>query len=82
MARSIDYLTTSQSIEGRSGFPDFEMLDVNTASALNKNISYVHFRRRASVEEQRAQKYERFSRVRQMGYIAQGLSDLIQYTLT
>ena len=37
-------------------FPDFEMLDARTASALRKIISITSFRRRVSVEEQRAQK--------------------------
>ena len=56
MARSIDDLLTSQSIEGKS-FPDFEMLDARIASALRKIIFNTSFRRRVSVEEQRAQKY-------------------------
>ena len=55
-ATSIDDLMTSQSIEGRRDFPDFEMLDAKIASALKKIISSVRLRRRVSVEEQRAQK--------------------------
>ena len=51
-------LITSQSILGES-FPDFEMLDARIASALRKIISATSFRRRASVEEHRAQKYNR-----------------------
>ena len=38
MARSIDDLTTSQSIEGRRDFPDFVMRDPRIASALRKII--------------------------------------------
>ena len=38
MARSIDDLITSQSIEGRIDFPDFEMLHARIASALRKII--------------------------------------------
>ena len=37
-------------------FPDFEMLDARTASALRKIISITSFRKRVIVEEQRAQK--------------------------
>ena len=38
------------------------MLDVMTASALKKLLTHVHIRKRVSVEEQRAQKYDRFLR--------------------
>ena len=61
MAGSIDDRMTSQSIEGES-FPDFEMLDARIASALRKIISSTSFRTRVSVEEQRAQKNNRFLR--------------------
>ena len=55
-ARSIDELSTSQSIQGRQDFPDYEMLDVLIASSLKKLLNpHVHFRERVSVEEQRAQ---------------------------
>ena len=73
-------LMTSQSIEGRRDVPDFEMLDAKIASARSK----------VSVEEQRAQKYDRFFRGRQIVYMicdhfratgaydaAQGLSHLL-----
>ena len=66
------------------------MLVAMIASALKKPLDkHVHFRRRVSVEEQRAQKYDRFSRGRQIGYMiyehfratgaydaVQGLSDM------
>ena len=47
------------------------MLDAMIASALIKIISNPHFRRRVSVEEQRAQKYDRFFilRGRQIAYM-------------
>ena len=35
-ARSIDEMSTSQSVQGRIDFPDYEMLDATTASSLNK----------------------------------------------
>ena len=55
-ALSIDEWNTSQSILGRQDFPDYEMLDVLIASSLKKLLNpHVHFRKRVSVEEQRAQ---------------------------
>ena len=76
-------------------FTDCEMFDAKIASALKRTISSAHFRRRVSVEEQRAQKDDRFVRGSQIPYMmyeyfratraheaVQGLSDLIQYTLT
>ena len=65
MAKSTDDLVTSQSIEGRE-FTDFEVLDAQMAYALKKMITDPHFRRRVSVEEQRAQKHDRFPRGRQI----------------
>ena len=63
--------------------------DAKIASASKKITTSVHFRRRESVEEQRAQKYDRFLRGRQIAYMiyeyfrasgayeaVQGLSDL------
>ena len=84
---------TSQSIEGKS-FPDFETLDARIASALRRVISNASFIRRVSVEEQRAQTYDRFLRGTQMAFLiyvhfqstgasdaAQGLSDLFNICL-
>ena len=69
-AKSIDELMTSRSIMERTYFPDYDMLDAKIASALKKLLDmHVHFRRRASVEEQRAQKYDRFLRRRQIAYM-------------
>ena len=69
-AKSIDELMTSRSIVGRPDFPDYDMLDAMIASALKKLLDkHVHFRRRVSVEEQRAQKYNRFLRGRQIAYM-------------
>ena len=45
MAKSIDDLLTSQSIEGRRDFPDFEMLDAKIASALRKIIFNTSFKK-------------------------------------
>ena len=42
--------------------PNFEVLDARIASALNKIIHNSHFKRRISLEEQKAQKQDRFHR--------------------
>ena len=89
IAKSTDDLMTSQSITGRRDFPDCKMLDAKIASALKKLLPSVHFRKRVSVEEQRAQKDDRILRGRQIAYMinehfratgaceaVQGLSDL------
>ena len=69
-AKSIDDLMTSQSITGRKDFPEYDMLDAMIASALKRLLdNHVHFRKRVSVEEQRAQKYDRFLRGRQTAYM-------------
>ena len=44
--------------------PNFEVLDAKSASALNKIIHNSHFSRRISLEEQMAQKQDRFLRGR------------------
>ena len=78
IAKSIDYLMTSRSIAERTDFSGYDMLDAMTASALKKLITSVHFRTRVSVEDQRAQKDDRFLRGRQTAYMieaVQGLSD-------
>ena len=87
-AKSTDDLMTSQSITGRKDFTDYEMPDAKVASALEKILTSVHFRRRVSVEEQRAHKDYRFLRGRQFAFmiyeyfratrayaVVQGLSD-------
>ena len=68
IAKSVDDLMTSQSIEGRD-FPDFEMLDAKIASALERIIANQYFRRRIDVEEQNAQTYDRFLRGRQIAHM-------------
>ena len=47
----------------------FEVLDARIASALNKIIHNSQFKRRISLEEQNAQKQDRFSRGRQIAYL-------------
>ena len=48
--------------------PNFEVLDARIASALNRIIHNSHFKRRISLEEQKAQKH-RFLRERQIAYL-------------
>ena len=54
----------------RSDFPDYDMLDAMIASALKKLLDkHVRFRRKVSVEEQRAQKDDRFLRRKEIAYM-------------
>ena len=80
---------------GRTDFTDYDMLDAMIVFALKRLLDkHVHFRKRASVEEQRAQKYDRFLRGRPIAYMiyehfratgdyetVQGLSDLFHIRL-
>ena len=65
---SVDELRSSSSTRGIS-MPNFEVLDARIASALNRIIHNSHFKRRVSLEEQKAQKEERFFRGRQIAYL-------------
>ena len=90
MSKSIDELMTPRSIAGRTDFPDDNMPDAMIESVVKKLLDrHVHFRRRESAKEQRAQKHDRFLRVRQIAFsiykrsratgayeAVQGLSDL------
>ena len=55
MVESVDDLKSSRSIKGTPG-PDFDVLDARIASALNRIIHYTLFKRKVSLEEQKAQK--------------------------
>ena len=68
MVDSVDDLKSSRSVRGIS-MPDFEVLDARIASALNKIIHNSHFKRRISLEEQKAQKQDLFLRGRQIAYL-------------
>ena len=68
MVDSVDELRSSSSIRGIS-MPNFEVFDARIASALNKIIHNSHFKRRISLEEQKAQKQDRFLRGRQITYL-------------
>ena len=52
---SVDELIFSSSIRGIS-MPNFEVLDAKIVSALNRIIQNSHFKRKVSLEEQKAQK--------------------------
>ena len=68
MVDSVDELRSSSSTRGIS-MPNFEVLDARIASALNKIIHNSHFKRKISLEEQKAQKEDRFLRGRQIAYL-------------
>ena len=65
---SVDDLKSSCSVTGIR-MPDFEVLDARIASAMNKIVHNSHFKRRISLEEQKAQKEDRFLRGRQIAYL-------------
>ena len=68
MVDSVDDLMFSSSRRGIS-MPNFEVLDARIASALNRIIHNSHFKRRFSLEEQKAQKQDRFLRGRHIAYL-------------
>ena len=68
MVDSVDDLKSSSSVRGIR-MPDFEVLDARIASALNKIIRNSQFKRRISLEEQKAQEQDRFLRGRQIAYL-------------
>ena len=69
MVESVDDLKSSRSIQGYTHFPNFEMLDAGISSALNKIIQNFYFKKKVSLEEQKAQKEDRFLRGRQIAYM-------------
>ena len=68
MVDSVDDLRSSCSVRGIQ-MPNFEILDARIASALNKIIHNSHFKRRISLDEQKAQKQDRVLRGRQIAYL-------------
>ena len=68
MVDSLDELKSSRSVFGKY-FPDFEMLDEKIASALNKIIQNSQFKKKVSLEEQKAQIEVRFLRGRQIAFM-------------
>ena len=68
MVDSVDDIKSFCAVSGIR-MPDFEVLDARIVSALNKIIHNSHFKRRISLEEQKAQKQDRFLRGRQIAYL-------------
>ena len=68
MVDLVDDFKSSSSVRGIR-MPDFEVLDVRIASALNRITHNSHFKRRVSLEEEKAQKEDRFLRGRQIAYL-------------
>ena len=68
MVESVDDLKSSCSVRGIQT-PDFEVLDAKIASALNRIIHNAQFKRKLSLEEQKAQQEDRFLRGRQIAYL-------------
>ena len=65
---SVDDLKSSCSVRGIQ-MPKFEVLDAKIASALNRIIHNTQSKRKVSLEEQKAQKEDRFLRGRQIAYL-------------
>ena len=65
MVDSLDELKSSRSVCGKD-FPNFEILDAKIASALNKIVQHSQFKKKVSLEEQKAQKEDPFLRGRQI----------------
>ena len=68
MVESVDDLNSSRSDKGTPG-PDFEVLDAKIAPALNRIIQNTRFKKKVCLEEQKAQKEDRFLRGRQNAYL-------------
>ena len=68
MVDSLDEEKSSRTNVGKN-FQNGEMLDARIASALNKIIQNSHFKKKVSLEEQKAQKEDRFPRRRQIAYM-------------
>ena len=67
MVESLDEFKSSRSVAGKN-FPNFEMLDAKIASALKKIIQNSQFKKKVSLDEQKAQKEDRFLRGRQIAF--------------
>ena len=68
LVESVDDLKSSLSVRGLR-MPNFEVLDAKIASSLNRIIHNTQFKRKVSLEEQKAQKEDRFLRGRQIAYL-------------
>ena len=66
--KEVEMVDSSRSVAGKN-FPKFEVLDAKIASDLNKIIQNSQFKKQVSLEEQRAQKEDRFQRGRQIAFM-------------
>ena len=64
MVDSVDDLKSSRSTQGHTHFPNSEMLDARIAIIPNSQ-----FKKKVSLEEQKAQKEDRFLRGKQIAYM-------------
>ena len=88
---SVDDLKSTRSIQRSTHFPNFEILGARVASALNKIIQKSTFKKMVSLEEQKAQKEDRFLRGKQIAYMiydyfrvtgAHDMALMIQFLIT
>ena len=83
MVDSVDDLKSSLSVRGIR-MPDFEVLDAEIASALNRIIHNTRLKNKVSLEEQKAQKEDRFLRGRQIAcliyeyFLVTGANDSVE----
>ena len=68
MVDSVDDLKSSSYVRGIQ-MRNFEVLDARIASAMNRIIQNTRFKKKVSLEEQKAQKEDRFLRGRQIAYL-------------
>ena len=68
MVDSLDEINSSRSTACKK-FPNFEMMDARIASALNKIIRNSNFKKNVSLEDQKAQKEDRFPRRGQIAFM-------------
>ena len=68
MVDSVDDLMSSSSTRGIQ-VPNFEVFDARIASTLNRIVHNSHFKRKVSLEEQKAPKEDRFLRGRRIAYL-------------
>ena len=69
VVNSVDDLKSLCFIQGIIPFHDFELLDARIASAQKKIIQNSNFKKKVSLEEQKAQKGNRFLRGRQIAFL-------------
>ena len=68
MVDSMEESKSSRSVTGNN-VQNFEMLDAKFVSALNKIIQNSQFKKKISLEDQKAQKEDRFLRERQIAFM-------------